>query len=164
MKEFLAIGEICKPHGIKGELKVFSLTDNNERFKEIDNVIINNEEYKIEGCKFQADRVILKFDKVNSIEEAEKLRKKQIFIKREQGIELSEDSYYIADILDCKVYDNDSIYIGKVEDVIETGSNDVYITRNDNKEELLIPAIQRVVKKVDIENNEIIILPVKEWM
>lgn len=164
MKEFLAIGEICKPHGIKGEVKVYSLTDNNERFKKIDYVIINNKEYKIEGCKFQANRVIVKFDEVNSIEDAEKLRNAQIFINREDGIQLSEDSYYIADILDCTVYDTDSLCIGKVEDVIETGSNDVYVARNDKKEELLIPAIGSVVKKVDIEREEIIILPVKEWM
>lgn len=163
MKEFLVIGQISKPHGVKGEVKVFPLTDSMERFKKLDYVLIDDVEYKIEGCKFQTDRVILKLDKINSMDEAMLFKNAKLKIKREQGVELSEDSYYVADLIDCEVYDTDETYLGKVYDVIETGSNDVYWVKKD-KEELLIPALGSVVKDVKIEESKIIILPVKEWM
>lgn len=163
MKEFLIIGQISKPHGVKGEVKVFPLTDSMERFKKLDYVLIDDVEYKIEGCKFQTDRVILKLDKINSMDEAMLFKNAKLKIKREQGVELSEDSYYVADLIDCEVYDTEETYLGKVYDVIETGSNDVYWVKKD-KEELLIPALGSVVKDVKIEESKIIILPVKEWM
>lgn len=163
MKEFLVIGQISKPHGVKGEVKVFPLTDSMERFKKLDYVLIDDVEYKIEGCKFQTDRVILKLDKINSMDEAMLFKNAKLKIKREQGVELSEDSYYVADLIDCEVYDTEETYLGKVYDVIETGSNDVYWVKKD-KEELLIPALGSVVKDVKIEESKIFILPVKEWM
>lgn len=164
MKEFLVIGEICKPHGVKGEVKVFSLTDNLNRFKELQSVLINDKEYLVESCKLQSDRVILKLEGINSMDEAERFRNAKIMVNREDGIELEEDAYYIADLIDCKVFDENNLYIGVLEEVIETGSNDVYVVKDDNKAELLIPAIARVVKSVDIENGKIVILPVQEWM
>ncbi|SHJ42788.1 16S rRNA processing protein RimM [Hathewaya proteolytica DSM 3090] len=164
MKEFLVIGEICKPHGVKGEVKVFSLTDNLSRFKELESVLINNKEYAIESCKLQSDRVILKLEGVNSMDEAERFRNAKIMVNREHGIELDEDSYYIADLIDCKVFDENRLYIGVLEEVIETGSNDVYLVKDDKKKEILVPAIASIVKSVDIKNEEIVILPVEEWM
>lgn len=163
LKEFLVVGQISKPHGIKGEVKVFPLTDDIKRFKKLDYVIINDEEFKIESCKLQNDRVILKFDKINSIDEAIRYKNVQLKIRREDAVKLPEDHYYIADLLQCEVYDTEETYLGKMFDVIETGSNDVYWIKNEGKE-LLIPAIGSVVKKVDIQNSKITILPVKEWM
>ena len=163
IKEFLVIGQVSKPHGVKGEVKVFPLTDNMDRFKDLDYVLIEDVEYKIEGCKFQADRVILKLDKINSMDEAMKLKNLKLKVKREQGIELPEDSYYIADLMDCHVYDTEETYLGKVYDVIETGSNDVYWVKNE-EEEILIPAIGSVVKDVNVQDGKIIIIPVREWM
>lgn len=163
LKEFLVVGQISKPHGIKGEVKVFPLTDDIKRFKKLDYVIINDEEFKIESCKLQNDRVILKFDKINSIEEAIRYKNVELKIRREDAVKLPEDHYYIADLLECEVYDTEATYLGKMFDVIETGSNDVYWIKNEDKE-LLIPAIGSVVKKVDIQNSKITILPVKEWM
>ncbi|AWZ48690.1 ribosome maturation factor RimM [Hathewaya limosa] len=163
LKEFLVVGQISKPHGIKGEVKVFPLTDDIKRFKKLDYVIINDEEFKIESCKLQNDRVILKFDKINSIDEAIRYKNVQLKIRREDAVKLPEDHYYIADLLQCEVYDTEETYLGKMFDVIETGSNDVYWIKNEGKE-LLIPAIGSVVRKVDIQNSKITILPVKEWM
>src|SRR3712207_2567145 len=163
LKEFLVVGQISKPHGIKGEVKVFPLTDDIKRFKKLDYVIINDEEFKIESCKLQNDRVISKFDKINSIDEAIRYKNVQLKIRREDAVKLPEDHYYIADLLQCEVYDTEETYLGKMFDVIETGSNDVYWIKNEGKE-LLIPAIGSVVRKVDIQNSKITILPVKEWM
>lgn len=161
MKEFMSIGQITKPHGVKGEVKVFSLTDSLEEFTALKKVYIDGMERKITSCKLQTDRAILKIEGIDSMDEAEKYRNKYLKIHREDAKELPEDSYYIADLIDCKVFDTEGEELGAVYDVIETGSNDVYWVKG--KKEVLIPALKDIVVKVDIENNEIIIKPVNVW-
>ncbi|ARC85678.1 16S rRNA processing protein RimM [Clostridium argentinense CDC 2741] len=161
MKEFMSIGQITKPHGVKGEVKVFSLTDSLEEFTALKKVYIDGVERKITSCKLQTDRAILKIEGIDSMDEAEKYRNKYLKIHREDAKELPEDSYYIADLIDCKVFDTEGEELGTVYDVIETGSNDVYWVKG--KKEVLIPALKDIVVKVDIENNEIIIKPVNVW-
>lgn len=163
MKEYLVIGQISKSHGIRGEVKVFPLTNDPKRFKKLSHVFIDNEQYKIESCKFQADRVILKLEGIESIDDVMKYKNKYLEIKREDGVELPEDEYYIADLIGCKVYDTEDEFLGLVDDVIETGSNDVYWVKSENGE-LLIPAISSVIENVFIEESKIIIKPVREWM
>lgn len=161
MKEFMSIGQITKPHGVRGEVKVFSLTDSLEEFTALKKVYIDGVERKITSCKLQTDRAILKIEGIGSMDEAEKYRNKYLKIHREDAKELPEDSYYIADLIDCKVFDTEGEELGTVYDVIETGSNDVYWVKG--KKEVLIPALKDIVVKVDIENNEITIKPVNVW-
>lgn len=163
MKELINIGQITKPHGVRGEVKVLSLTDSLERFRELDKVLIDGKETKITSVKLQSDRAILKLEGIDSMDEAEDYRNKYIQVRREDAMELEEDSYYIADLLDCVVFDTDGEELGKVYEVIETGSNDVYWVKGEGKKEVLIPALKSIVESVDIENNKIIIKPVKVW-
>lgn len=163
MKELINIGQITKPHGVRGEVKVLSLTDSLERFRELDKVLIDGKEIKITSVKLQSDRAILKLEGVDSMDAAEDYRNKYIQVRREDAMELEEDSYYIADLLDCVVFDTDGEELGKVYEVIETGSNDVYWVKGEGKKEVLIPALKSIVESIDIENNKIIIKPVKVW-
>ncbi|MFX0549092.1 ribosome maturation factor RimM [Hathewaya histolytica] len=163
MKEYLVIGQISKPHGVRGEMKIYPLTNDYKRFKELSYILIDGKEYKIESCKLQTDRVILKLEGIETIEDVMKYKNKQVSIKREDGIELSEGEYYIADLIGCTVFDTEDTFLGEVYDVIETGSNDVYWVKSE-KEEVLIPAIASVVNEIIIEESKIIIKPVKEWM
>lgn len=162
MKEFMSIGQITKPHGVRGEVKVFSLTDSLEEFRNLKNVYIDGEMRKIISCKLQSDRAILKIEGIDSMNDAERYRNKYIKIHRNDAKKLEEDTYYIADLIDCKVFDTDGLELGTVYDVIETGSNDVYWVKG-GKKEVLIPALKEIVVKVDIEKNEIIIKPVNTW-
>ncbi|HCQ91496.1 MULTISPECIES: ribosome maturation factor RimM [unclassified Clostridium] len=161
MKEFMSIGQITKPHGVRGEVKVFSLADSLEEFTVLKKVYIDGVEREITSCKLQSDRAILKIEGIDSMDEAEKYRNKYLKIHREDAKELPEDSYYIADLIDCKVFDTEGEELGTVYDVIETGSNDVYWVKGEK--EVLIPALKDIVVKVDIENNEITIKPVNVW-
>lgn len=163
MKELINIGQITKPHGVRGEVKVLSLTDSLERFRDLDKVLIDGKETKITSVKLQSDRAILKLEGIDSMDEAEDYRNKYIQVRREDAMELEEDSYYIADLLDCVVFDTDGEELGKVYEVIETGSNDVYWVKGEGKKEVLIPALKSIVESVDVENNKIIIKPVKVW-
>lgn len=94
---------------------------------------------------------------------AERYRNKYLMIKREEAGELPEDSYYIADLIGCRVQDTDGEELGKVFDVIETGSNDVYWIKGEGKKEVLIPALKDIVVNVDIVNSVITIKPVHVW-
>ncbi|MEW9093996.1 MAG: ribosome maturation factor RimM [Clostridiaceae bacterium] len=162
MKEYLSIGQIINTHGLKGELKVYPLTDDINRFKLLKNAYINNEEISIEWCKLQVDKVILKIKGVDSIEEAMKLKNQYLDVKREDAVELSEGSYFIADLIGCTVYDEDNNNLGEVYDVIQTKNNDVYWVKG--SKELLIPALKTIVVNINIEEKIIIIKPVDEWL
>ncbi|MBU3193891.1 ribosome maturation factor RimM [Clostridium algidicarnis] len=161
MEDYLSVGQISKPHGIKGEVKVIPLTDDIKRFRKLKKVYIDGNEKVIVWCKMQVDRVILKIEGIDTIEGAESLRNKYIQVKREEAVRLPKDSYFIADLLSCTVYDTSENKIGKVYDVIKTGSNDVYWIKDEK--EILIPALKDIVLDVDIDSHKIIIRPIKEW-
>ena len=88
MSGFLRVGKIVNTHGLKGEMKVISLTDDPKRFDELEYVIIDGEEKKILGCKYQKDRVIVRIEGIDTIEQAETYKTKIIEIPRENAIEL----------------------------------------------------------------------------
>ncbi|HEY8888858.1 MAG TPA: ribosome maturation factor RimM [Clostridium sp.] len=161
MKDFMSVGQIGKTHGLKGEVKVFSLSDSLERFKKLKSVYIDGELRKIEGCKLQTDKVILKIEGIDSIEQADLYRNKYLMVSREDAVKLTEGSYYVADLIDCVVYDEAGEELGKVFDVLSTPGNDVYWVKG--KEELLIPVLKDIVISIDIDKHIIIIKPVKEW-
>nr|WP_253197717.1 ribosome maturation factor RimM [Clostridium algidicarnis] len=161
VEDYLSVGQISKPHGIKGEVKVIPLTDDIKRFRKLKKVYIDGNEKVIVWCKMQIDRVILKIEGIDTMEGAESLRNKYIQVKREEAVRLPKDSYFIADLLSCTVYDTSENKIGKVYDVIKTGSNDVYWIKDEK--EILIPALKDIVLDVDIDSHKIIIRPIKEW-
>ncbi|MBU3189234.1 ribosome maturation factor RimM [Clostridium bowmanii] len=162
MKDFMSVGQIGKTHGLKGEVKVFSLTDTLERFKELKSVYIDGEIRKVEGCKLQSDRAILKIEGIDTIEQAELYRNKYLMVSREDAIKLPEGSYYVADLIDCSVFEEGGEELGKVFDVLSTPGNDVYWVKG--KKEVLIPVLKDIVISIDIDKREIIIKPVNEWL
>lgn len=161
MEQFLNVGQIVNTHGVKGEVKVFPLTDDPMRFKRLKKVIIDNKEVKILSCKFQKDRVILKLEGVDTMDDAIRLKTKYIKISREDAVKLPKDTYFITDLIGCSVFDTDETPLGDVYDVIKTGSNDVYWVKG--KKELLIPVLKEIVLDIDVEAKKIVIKPVKEW-
>lgn len=161
MKQFLAVGQIINTHGVNGELKVLPLTDDIRRFRKLDTVIIDGVEKKVVWCKLQVDKVILKLEGIDSIEEAHKYFSKYVEVKREDAVELPESTYFVADLMGCTVYDSNGQNLGVIFDVLHTGSNDVYWIKEGN--ELLIPALKDIVIEVDIENKKMVIKPVDSW-
>lgn len=161
MKEFLSVGQIINTHGIKGEVKVYPLTDDIRRFRKLKTIYIDDIEREITWCKLQADKVILKIEGIESPEEAYKYKNKYIKVKREEAVNLPKDRYFVTDIIGCKVVDENGKVFGDVAEVIFTGSNEVYWVKGEN--ELLVPALKSVITKMDIENKAIIIKPVEIW-
>jgi len=161
MREFLAVGQIINTHGIKGEVKVYPLTDDAKRFRKLETVYIDGIQRKISWCKIQPDTVILKIEGIETPEEAYKYKDKYIEIKRENAVKLENDRYFVADIIGSRVIDENNKELGNVFDVIVTGSNDVYWVKG--KEEVLVPALKSVIIKMDMESKLIIIKPVESW-
>lgn len=161
MEDKITIGEIINYHGLKGELKIYPLTDNITRFRKLKKVFIDDEEKDIVWCKFQVDKVILKIEGIDTIEEAIKYKHKFLEIRRLDAIQLSEGSYFISDIIGCNVTDSSGIEIGTVIDVLKTGSNDVYHVKG--AKEVLVPALKSIVEKIDITNKIMIIKPIDVW-
>lgn len=164
MLEYLIIGQLVNTHGVKGEVKATALTDDPQRFKKLKWVYIDKngalEKYNIEGVKFFKQFVILKFKEVNTMEAAEKLKGFYIKVDRANAVKLPKDSFFITDILGLEVYGENNELLGRLADVIQTGSNDVYIVKDAENKEILIPALKSVVKEVSIEKGRIsVILP-----
>ncbi|WP_138206668.1 ribosome maturation factor RimM [Haloimpatiens lingqiaonensis] len=161
MADYFNIGQVINTHGVHGELKILPLTDDITRFKTLKYVLIDDMEKNILGVKFQKDKVILKVEGINSMDEAMKYRGKYIKINRKDAVPLEENTYFIADLVKCEVFDTNGEKIGKVYEVVKTGSNDVYWIKGEK--EVLVPALKDIVKEVDIDNFKITIRPVEEW-
>jgi 16S rRNA processing protein RimM len=161
MEDYLEIGKIANTHGVKGELKIVPLTDDPKRFDNLKWIFadINGvlKKFSIESVKYFKNFVILKFEGINDLNSAEALKGILIKIDRENAIKLPKNSFFICDLIFCLVYDEAGKLLGELKDVLQTGSNDVYIVRNENNKEILIPALKSVVKKVSIKDKRIIV-------
>lgn len=150
----IKVGKITNSVGIKGELKIYPLTDYKERFKELKSVYIedcNDKEYEIENVRYKNELVILKFKNVNDRNESEKLRNKFIFINKDKVRELPKDSYYIYDLIGLKVYSTNTEYLGKLTNVIQNSAQDLYELELEDNRKVLIPAVKEFIKEVNIK-------------
>jgi len=155
------IGYILKPQGLKGEVKIDSVTPYLERFNRLDKVYIkiekNKQTYSIEKVRISGRFVYIKFSEINSRNEAEVLRKAEILIEEKDLIEPGENEYFIHDLIGCQVISENKDVIGVLTDVVQITSNDVYVVQSSQGNEVLIPATEEVVKQVNIEKKQIII-------
>lgn len=167
MEKFLRIGVITAAHGLKGEVKVYPTTDSLSRFKQVRRVILNTPKGQIEteitGAKSFKNLAIVKFAAFDDVEQVKNLHGTDVMIYREDGQKLAPGEYYIADLIGCKVTDEEGKTVGTVKDVLQTGANDVYIVDTsegdlpcgDKNAELLLPVIPDCIKNVDVENSVI---------
>ncbi len=156
MEEYFEIGQIVNTSGLKGILKIKPFTDDIKKFSNLKTIYIKTKsgltEFKIEQVRYVKNMVMLKLAGIDTVEEAEKYRNLYIKILRDQEEELEEGSYYVVDILGCKVNTDANKELGKIVDVFQTGSNDVYVVKDEQGKQILLPAIKQVIKNVDIKN------------
>ena len=163
LKKYLECGKITGTHGIRGDIRVTPWCDGPEFLCDFKELYINEtkDKLKVGFSKVHKNIVIMHICGVDTIEEAERLIGKVVFIDREMA-NLSDDEYFIQDILGLSVFDQDSgKFYGKVTDIFKTGANDVYqVTSSDNKN-YLIPVIDEVVKEINLKDENIQIVPMK---
>lgn len=155
MEERLQVGVISSTHGVRGEVKVFPTTDDVTRFKKLKEVILVTEKtekiLKITSVKFFKQFAILKFDGIDTLNDVEVYKGASLFVDRKNAVKLQKDEYFIADLIDLEVVDEQENKLGTLIDVMQTGANDVYIVKNDDGKELLFPAIKECILGIDFK-------------
>ena len=161
MTKYLEIGQIVNTFGIKGMVKVKPFTDNIERFSNLEKIYIKNKsgqtEYKIQEVKYHKNMVLIKFEGIENPEQADLLRNSYLIVDRETEEPLESGRYYIVDMIGLDVFTDDNEYLGKLEDIYNTGSNDIYVVKNELGKQVLLPAIEDVIKNIDMDNKKVIV-------
>jgi len=157
---YVTVGKIVNTHGNRGMLRVMPLTDFPDRFYNMDAILALRDNTRrtlhIEKVFNHKRFIVIKFREIPDMNEAEKLKGAYLQIYRDQLTELPEDTFYIFQIVGCKVFTTEEKFLGKVTDVIQTGANDVYVVeREDKRKPLLIPALKSVVRNVSLKAGRI---------
>lgn len=150
-KNILEIGKVVNTHGIRGEFKIQPWCDDPVIFDELEYIYIGGKKYNIKRSRFHKTCEIVAVEGIDNINDAELLKNKTVTVEREMLGELPEGTYYIADIIGLAVKTAGGECLGKVSQVISTGSNDVYEVEREGKKPLLLPVIDDVVRDVDID-------------
>ena len=154
--ESLIVGRILAPWGIRGEVKVEVLTDFPERFAPQKVLYLNARPLEIESCRPHKQHLVVKLATIDSVEDAEKLRGQALTIPRSELSRLPEGQYYTFQIIGLAVLTTEGEHLGQVTDIMATAGNDVYIVKG-KRGEILIPAIEDVVKSIDLEEGKMVI-------
>ena len=161
MQKRLEVGQIVNTFGIKGEVKVTPFTNDMKRFDDLKKVYVTSRKdsklYKVESVRYHKNMVLLKLEGINNPEDAEMLKNSYLEIDRKDAIPLEEGTYFIADLIGLEVYSDEGNLLGKVEDIYNTGSNDIYVVKDELGKQILLPGIKDVIKDVQIENAKIIV-------
>ena len=146
------IGEVLRPQGFNGELKIYPLTTDPARFLKLQEVILRSGEiekhFKIMAARVQKDLAFLTVEGIEGLEQAEKYRGWKVMIDRSDVAPLKEGWYYF-ELEGMQVYEGD-VLLGTLSQVLETGANDVYLVKGP-KGEICVPALKSVVLHVDVE-------------
>ena len=157
MYKFLCVGEIVNTHGVRGELKVLPLVDDIADLSDYTYYFINDKKYYTESVRFHKDFALIKFKDIDDMNLAESFKGKFLELPREDLKPLPDGMYYICDLVGLKVFDEKLGELGTINEVFNTGSNDVYVVEFKGKP-LCIPVLDGVVKDVDLENGTMKIL------
>lgn len=157
-QDYFEVGQIVNTFGIKGFVKVNPLTDDAERFEELESVFVvkNKEliEMKIEEIKYHKNMVLIKFKGIEDINMAEKYKGCYIKIKRENAKKLPEDTYFIADLIGLPVYDESGKLLGKVDDIYNNKNHDIYVVKDELGKQILLPSTKEVIKQIDVDEEK----------
>ncbi len=161
MDDFLEIGQIVNSYGIKGFFKVVPFTDDITRFDNLKNIYIERnkklESKEIEEVKYHKNLVLLKIKGIDDINDTEQYKNCYLKIDRKDAIGLPEDTYFITDLMGIEVFTEEGKHLGNIVDIFPTGSNDVYVVKDESGNQILLPAIGEVIKKVDVTARKMIV-------
>jgi 16S rRNA processing protein RimM len=163
MPERLAIGRIVSPHGVRGELRMYIYSHFPERIPELPYVYIGDEEKPrdIIRARLKDNLAIMRVEGVTSREMADELRDKIVRVDLDHAAPLEEGEYYHFEIIGLTAVDEAGNTLGAVTDIIETGANDVYVIKDDEGKETLIPALHDVVPEINPDEGKMVVRPLR---
>jgi 16S rRNA processing protein RimM len=157
----LAIGQVLKPHGVRGEAKVLPETDFPERFFALKRAFLVGEgwvrEVAIEGVRLHGRYVLVKFEGVEDPEGVRALARAWLAVPEEEAVPLPRGHYYIHQIIGLRVVTEEGREVGRVAEVMRSPAHDIYVVRGAPEGEVLIPAVHGVVKAIDIEAGRMVV-------
>ena len=162
-KKYLEVGKIVSTHGLKGEVRVEPWCDSPEFLCQFKSLYLNEQgdKIKVMSSRRQKNIVIMNLSGINTIEQADAMRGKVLYIDR-NDVKMNDGVYFVQDIIDIEVYDIDTdVYYGNVTEVFKTGANDVYQVTDKQGKDYLMPVIPDVVINTDIDDNKMYIRPIK---
>lgn len=161
MEQYFRIGVVTTTHGLTGEVKVYPTTEDPRRFEELDTCfLLDRGEYRpltIRSCRYFKNLVILGFEEIKSIDEAQLLRQKELYVDRDHAIPLEEGEYYLADVIGSRVLDEEGHLLGTLEDYLESAAQTIYKIRTEAGKEVLIPAVDAFIREVNVEEKKMVI-------
>lgn len=152
----ISIGKVVKTQGNKGDLRGLSYLSYPDYFKELDFVFIKDKKLKVLHIRSYKQFIILRLKGCDSIDRGKEFIDYSIKIPKDKLKTLPSDQFYWHDIEGLTVFDEDGHLYGKIEEIIPTGSNDIFVVKNKDKE-TLIPAIKDVIKEINLEKKKVII-------
>lgn len=163
-EEYFIIGQIVAPKGIKGQVKVYPLTDYPERFAELKRVYLDLpqglQEVNVKSVSYQKNIVVLSFAGYDDRNAVEPLRQAYLKVSEDDVVALPEGHYFLRDIIGLDVYTVSGEFWGKIDNVLQLYANDVYVLHRDGKE-ILIPAIHDVVQEINLPEKRMTIVPLE---
>jgi len=157
-EQLIEIGKIVNTHGIRGEIKVAPWCDDPFMFTDLSYFYADGKKYEINRARVHKNNIIVELAGISHIDDANAMRNKIVTIEREVLGELDDGIYYIQDLLGLNIFTEDGESLGELDDVIKTGSNDVYQVKSKEREKpLLIPALKDVILSVDIEGRRMVV-------
>ncbi|HEY4756457.1 MAG TPA: ribosome maturation factor RimM [Ignavibacteriaceae bacterium] len=160
MIEYFLVAKIVSAEGDKGFLKIDSFSDSPERFAKLKNVYIDfwgeKKLFSLQSVKRKKENILIKFKNFDDKESVEVLIGREVFIDSKDVLKLPKGHYFIHDIIGSNVIRN-GVEFGKLTDVYSLTSNDVYVIRKTNGEEILIPAIHEFIESIDTLNKVLIL-------
>ena len=154
--DFLIVGQILAPQGIKGEIRVQVMTDFPDRFAPGELVYIEGRPLEIECSRPHKQHLVLKLASVDTRREAEELRGRDLSIPRSQIRELPDGEFYAFQLIGLDIFTTDGNHVGRISDIMVTAGNDIYVVQG-KRGEILIPAIEDVVKSIDLNEGKVTI-------
>lgn len=158
---YLTIGRLGKPHGLDGGIVFYIITDFPERLQKGRKVFISEKKIPvhIQSVKPHPRGLVLLFKEYSDTSEVEQFKSQYVYVDANELPELPEGEYYHHQLIGLHVFDPQGSEIGILQDILETGANDVYLIKDQNAKEILIPALLELIKKIDIENKTMVITP-----
>lgn len=151
MGKKILIGKITGAFGIHGEVKVYNYSGFEDRYENLDRIIVDGMEMEIEGVRHHKQMILLRLAGVNGRDDAEKLRGHKVYMTEDDLLELPEDEFYIRDLIGIDVVDQERGLIGQLKDVLTDRPQDLYVVKLTEGGECMIPAVSAFVKGIDIE-------------
>ena len=153
--DWIPVGRVTRTHGLKGELKFYPVDQDDLVIQGDQQIRLGETTFKIKSVRGAKSPFIVKFEGIDSIEAAQSLSGQEVLVAKEDFESLPEGEYYRFEIEGLKAFDDTGKYYGVIEEIIATGSNDVYVVRGDGKE-WLVPMIDSVVQNIDMGEGKLI--------